>query len=92
MTEKPNCYDCQHRRSIPGDAHSQCVHPALGPQSNNMFTALFEAMQHRAETAAVAQHLHVTAHPTGVQRGWFMWPANFDPTWLRTCDGYTKKG
>lgn len=22
---KPNCYNCIHRRSIPGDAHSQCT-------------------------------------------------------------------
>ena len=24
---KPNCYKCSHRRSIPGDAHSYCKHP-----------------------------------------------------------------
>ena len=24
---KPDCYKCGHRRSIPGDAHSQCVAP-----------------------------------------------------------------
>lgn len=22
---KPNCYDCKHRREIPGDAHSSCA-------------------------------------------------------------------
>lgn len=22
---KPNCYDCIHRRSVPGDAHSSCA-------------------------------------------------------------------
>ncbi len=27
MSEKPNCYDCKHRGSIPGDAHSKCKHP-----------------------------------------------------------------
>ena len=24
---RPNCYECEFRRSVPGDAHSQCVHP-----------------------------------------------------------------
>ena len=24
---KPNCYDCNHRGGIPGDAHSCCKHP-----------------------------------------------------------------
>jgi hypothetical protein len=23
--KKPNCYDCAHRRSIPGDCHSGCA-------------------------------------------------------------------
>ena len=24
-TVKPNCYECTHRRDVPGDAHSACV-------------------------------------------------------------------
>ena len=32
---------------------------------------------------------HVTANPTGVRRGWFNWPLNFDPVWLVTCDSWT---
>jgi hypothetical protein len=23
----PDCYDCKHRRDVPGNAHSKCVHP-----------------------------------------------------------------
>jgi len=30
-------------------------------------------------------HLH------GVKNGWFMWPLNFDPTWLISCDGFSDK-
>ena len=29
MTEKPNCYQCIHRGTLPGDAHSQCKHPQV---------------------------------------------------------------
>ena len=25
--KKSNCYECTHRREIPGDAHSQCTNP-----------------------------------------------------------------
>lgn len=25
----------------------------------------------------------------GIKSGWFMWPVNFDPTWLRSCDGFS---
>ena len=24
---KPNCYECSHRRNIPGDCHSRCNNP-----------------------------------------------------------------
>jgi hypothetical protein len=32
---------------------------------------------------------HVKGNPTGIRRGWFMWPFNFDPTWLDSCDGFS---
>lgn len=31
----------------------------------------------------------VTGNPFGIRRGWFMWPLNFDPTWLTACDGFS---
>ncbi len=31
----------------------------------------------------------VTGHPQGIKRGWFMWPYNFDPVWLQSCDGFS---
>jgi hypothetical protein len=61
MKEKPNCYDCAHRREIPGDAHSRC---------NN----------HKAK---------VTGDLHGMSHGWFNWPLNFDPVWLKVCDGFS---
>ena len=34
---------------------------------------------------------HVTGDPHGVKMGWFFWPYNFDPLWLKTCDGFEEK-
>lgn len=34
--------------------------------------------------------LGIKGHPQGVRRGWFMWPVNFDPTWLIECNGFSK--
>jgi hypothetical protein len=34
---------------------------------------------------------NVTADPHGISNGWFIYPWNFDPIWLRTCDGYETK-
>lgn len=31
----------------------------------------------------------VKGHPHGIRKGWFMWPVNFDPGWLESCDGFS---
>jgi hypothetical protein len=31
----------------------------------------------------------VEGNPRGITNGWFMWPLNFDPTWLISCDGFS---
>ena len=31
----------------------------------------------------------VNGNPTGIKRGWFRWPLNFDPAWLEACDGFS---
>lgn len=57
------CYDCIHRGTIPGDAHS-CCHNIL---------AIAFGEEH------------------GIRNGWFFHPFNFDPIWLRYCDGFEAK-
>jgi hypothetical protein len=32
--KKPNCYDCLHRREIPGDAHSNCINTGAKVKGN----------------------------------------------------------
>lgn len=31
----------------------------------------------------------VRGNPHGIKMGWFLWPLNFDPTWLISCDGFS---
>ena len=31
----------------------------------------------------------VTGDAHGISMGWFMWPVNFDPVWLISCDSYS---
>lgn len=31
----------------------------------------------------------VTGDRYGIRMGWFLWPLNFDPTWLESCDGFS---
>ena len=76
------CYKCKYRGSVPGDAHSCCQY--LGNK-----TGLFDFFD--PDNILAAHKLHIQADPYGVKCGWFLWPVNFDPVWLRNCDGFTPK-
>ena len=88
MDNKPNCYECKYRGSIPGDAHSMCHHP-LVKQSSNAFGALVDMMSGGSILARKQLNIHGNSH--GIRKGWFYWPANFDPVWLENCDGFLLK-
>lgn len=79
---KPDCYKCKYRGNVPGDAHSCCRYPG---NDTDMFAFLekcnFENMA----------KLNIKAERHGIQMGWFLWPVNFDPVWLISCNGFTPK-
>lgn len=85
---KPDCYKCTYRREIPGDCHSQCVHPATGNNGADFLTSMVNAIRTANKAAG---ELRIVANPHGIRSGWFMWPANFDPVWLLSCDGFKAK-
>lgn len=92
---KPNCYECQHRREVPGDAHSSCAHPNTGLDKEKpldavmaIFASVGRVSPKIGQSAIV---LGISGDPHGIRRGWFNWPWNFDPTWLQTCLGFTAK-
>ncbi len=82
MAEKPDCYKCKHRGTVPGDAHSCCKYPG---NDTEMFS--FFAHGNREN----AKKLNIKANPHGIGSGWFLWPVNFDPVWLENCDGFKSK-
>lgn len=101
---KPDCYACIHRREVPGDAHSECVHPATEGSRTTPFMQLAGIMGKRGgdQLMAMANHfgegpqpaadaLHIKANYHGIRNGWFVWPVNFDPVWLERCDGFTPR-
>lgn len=85
---KPNCYECKWRGEIPGDAHSCCRHP-LVKQDGNPFGAMVDMLM--GKNVEAAKQLGIQGNETGIRRGWFMWPANFDPVWLKSCGGFEPK-
>lgn len=93
---KPNCYDCKWRRGIAGDAHSQCVHPDSGNKGDDPLMGLVAMLgkrmgpTHGIESLG-SDKLGISGDPHGVRSGWFMWPINFDPVWLKSCNGFESK-
>jgi len=79
---KFNCYECKYRGRVAGDAHSCCEYPG-----NN--TGMFDFFA--KENLVNEDKLNIQGHPQGIKMGWFLWPVNFDPTWLVNCDGFTQK-
>ena len=44
-----------------------------------------------AHSACQNRAAKVIGDAHGIRSGWFFWPFNFDPTWLRSCDGFSEK-
>ncbi len=96
MTEKkvkPNCYECRWRGQCPGDAHSKCCHPYNAPLLNDpmlQMMGIFASVGRGDMPAMSDKRLKIKANDTGLRRGWFHYPFNFDPVWLENCEGFAK--
>jgi len=70
-----NCYECIHRGTIPGDCHSSCQHPLVVGES----------------VGNAKRNLGIVGNQHGIDNDWFVWPYNFDPIWLESCDGFKER-
>lgn len=90
-SSKPNCYSCKWRGSVPGSAHSSCNHPVteiMGVAGKFLpFAFALKGLR-----SPIEKRLNITYNQHGFDSGWFMWPINFDPVWLISCDGYEERG
>jgi hypothetical protein len=98
MTIRNNCYTCIYRGTIPGDCHSCCRHPDSGLGGDNSdpmlnLIAIFASVGRCAPITNLngAKKLQICGDPHGIRNGWFNWPYNFDPTWLKSCNGFLSK-
>jgi len=99
---KPDCWTCEHRKEVPGSAHSACAHPSIGerPPLEKVMAIFASPYTRRTRRHIVGRappivgttpELNIVGDPHGIARGWFNWPHNFDPLWLENCDGYSKR-
>jgi hypothetical protein len=80
------CYQCRHRRDLPGDMHSGCRHPLTEAVHGNPLAPLIEAMGHALPVPVPGLNVIGDKHAIGM--GYWSWPINFDPVWLISCDGF----
>ena len=92
---KPNCYKCAYRGSIPGNAHSKCLHPDIKVVTEDPIAEIFGMLGSRGISATgmnlgneLSGTLGIKGNQHGINSGWFNWPINFDPVWLESCDGF----
>lgn len=92
MRDKPNCYNCIHRGTIPGSAHSICNHPDTLDTRNTPLAQIVGIIGGGMPIPSRAwDSLQIVGTSHGIRNGWFAWPLNFDPVWLEHCDGFTQK-
>ena len=77
--KKNNCYQCPHRRKVPGSAHSEC---ALGEPLTLQFILRYAGGQVPAQHQDEQGNVLLKFDPHGVKNGWCLWPFNFDPIWV----------
>ncbi len=92
MENKPDCYNCVFRGTVPGDRHSCCRHPLA--EAKGIEAALgfnLGAKGVTLENKDLDLSIKIEGNQHGISNGWFMWPVNFDPTWLIKCTGFKQK-
>lgn len=93
--KRPDCYECKHRGGVLGSAHSSCHHPKIKDITADpmgQLLATFASVGKSGPIIAGEEQLGIRGTLHGIKKGWFNWPFNYDPVWLETCDGFTKKG
>lgn len=90
MSEPAKCYKCPHHKTIPGDAHLECDHPiakAVGPDTLIAFgTGIATGFNIKLNSPDGPLEISVYGDEHGIREGWFVWPIDFDPVWLKSCN------
>lgn len=86
-----NCYECKHKGSVAGSAHSSCK----AIQNHPLFSDLNPKQKGLLEMAPLLSgkfplefsdgRKFISFNPHGQRNGWCNWPMDFDPVWIDGC-------
>ena len=80
------CYKCKYKGNVAGSCHSSCTHPDIKEDEKVMH--MFVIMGIGASAVGTKPNdWIIVGDPHGVKSGWFNWPIDFDPVWIKRCDG-----
>lgn len=92
MDKKFDCFKCKHRGRVAGSCHSSCKHPSLGkPSAGEEVMSILASVGRVPSMMRNNDTLNIEGDSYGISKGWFNFPDNFDPTWLKNCDGFELK-
>ena len=94
--EKPTCKTvyCVHEEDLPYNSHIKCVHPKVMEKIGEILGESISALAGDGDIEvlpALMKEMGVKGHPTGIRNSWFLWPVNFDPVWLVSCDCFEER-
>lgn len=81
-----SCYNCKYQGNVPGSCHSSCQHPLAKAVGFNATIIILNLGHMTIEDSSTKDIIFkVEGEPHGIRNGWFNWPVDFDPAWLKTC-------
>jgi hypothetical protein len=95
--KNPDCYKCEYRGDVPGSAHSCCDHPSMKEAHDNSYAGMMAVfasvgrvppIQAEPKTSLLKSGIKVVGDSYGINNGWFNHPWNFDPRWVKSCNGF----
>lgn len=79
MTNK-KCNNCTHKRNIAGDCHISCSNPDIAKHSQVLTVVGLTSPSNLDKFCR--ESLGFSVDEYGIRSGWFMFPLNYDPTWM----------
>jgi hypothetical protein len=88
---KANCHECKFASRVPGSAHFTC-YAITDPVAQGLLTvgAIVPTITLGSEDSYVKLPV-VKGDIDAGKKGWFFWPMDFDPIWLRWCFLFQQK-
>lgn len=82
-----NCGNCKYSQNIAGNTHISCRYPLLS-YSESTKISMLSMINPVMFNDVLSKTFGFTGNMHGIQSGWFMFPENFDPSWIEGSCNY----